>query len=139
MGHRRTSGKDWIRESTRQAIYLRDGSRCIACGDGPDDGATLSLDHIEGPSNHPTNLVTMCGACNSSRRNATVLAWAGAAFLSHARASATPLTRELRRAGLERAKALRPERHAKDVARGRARRLNAKRPNADELDTDAPF
>jgi len=64
-------GSNWIRKDRRLAIYLRDGMACAFCGNTIEDGAMLSLDHIETRSNgggHETeNLVTACRKCNSSR------------------------------------------------------------------------
>ena len=69
-------GMNWIRQSSRLAIYLRDGMACAYCGSTVEDGAQLSLDHLKphshGGSNKPTNLVTCCSKCNSSRGNRSV-------------------------------------------------------------------
>ena len=73
-------GSKWIRPTTRLAIYLRDGLACIYCGDGIEDGATLSLDHVhpqsKGGSDRATNLVTACRTCNSSRGSRPVAEFA---------------------------------------------------------------
>lgn len=62
---------NWIRKEKRLAIYLRDGLACCYCGQGVEDDAKLTLDHliphVRGGSNTPTNLVTCCHKCNSSR------------------------------------------------------------------------
>jgi len=67
---------NWIRQSTRLALYLRDGLACAYCGEGIEDGAQLTLDHIKchthGGSNRPTNLLTCCKRCNSSRGKRSV-------------------------------------------------------------------
>lgn len=65
MSHRTTSGSDWVWYPTRLAIYARDGWRCLRCG----DVESLSIDHvaIDG-GNGPTNLITLCVSCNSSRQ-----------------------------------------------------------------------
>lgn len=67
---------NWIRKEKRLAIYLRDGLACCYCGQGVEDDAKLTLDHLtphsRGGSNQPDNLVTCCHACNSLRRNHTV-------------------------------------------------------------------
>lgn len=64
-------GGSWISKRTRLAIYLRDGLCCAYCGRGIEDGATLSLDHVKckskGGSKDPSNLITACTVCNSSR------------------------------------------------------------------------
>lgn len=64
-------GMNWIRQEKRLAIYLRDGAACVYCGDGIDDGAVLTLDHlhphVRGGGNGATNLVTACKRCNDSR------------------------------------------------------------------------
>jgi hypothetical protein len=69
-------GMNWIRQSTRLAIYLRDGLACAYCGASVEDGAQLSLDHLQphskGGDNKPTNLVTCCSRCNSARGNRSV-------------------------------------------------------------------
>ena len=62
---------NWIAKSTRLAIYLRDGMACCYCGATVEGGAKLTLDHQQcyskGGTNAPSNLVTCCGRCNSSR------------------------------------------------------------------------
>lgn len=69
-------GMNWIRQSSRLAIYLRDGLSCAYCGASVEDGTQLSLDHLKphskGGSNHPSNLVTCCSKCNSARGNRPV-------------------------------------------------------------------
>jgi hypothetical protein len=82
-------GMNWCRPSTRLAIYLRDGLACAYCGATVEDGAKLTLDHLvaysNGGSNAPSNLVTSCARCNSSRGNRPVGAFsrAVAAYLNH--------------------------------------------------------
>lgn len=58
----------------RLEIIKRDGGRCAACGASPADGTTvLNVDHIEPLSRawerrlDPTNLQTLCGACNHGK------------------------------------------------------------------------
>jgi 5-methylcytosine-specific restriction protein A len=64
----------WIRAEKRLAIYLRDGFRCLACGDdlSEEDPWQVTLDHVipvrDGGSNEPSNLFTCCRSCNSSRQ-----------------------------------------------------------------------
>lgn len=66
-------GMNWIRPAKRLAIYLRDGLACCYCGEGVEDGAKLTLDHLlphsQGGSNSEGNLVTACHRCNSARGN----------------------------------------------------------------------
>jgi len=69
-------GMNWCRQSTRLAIYLRDGLACGWCGASVENGTKLSLDHLKphskGGSNEATNLVTSCSRCNSARGNRSV-------------------------------------------------------------------
>jgi len=64
---------NWITQVKRLAIYLRDGMACAWCGQGVEQGVSLSLDHLKphskGGSNDATNLVTCCEFCNKSRGN----------------------------------------------------------------------
>ena len=86
---RKWQGAKWCRPSTRLAIYLRDGMACVWCGHSVEDGATLSLDHVtphaNGGTNNPTNLVTSCSRCNSSRGTRSVPRFAAAVaeYLNH--------------------------------------------------------
>jgi len=61
----------WIRLEPRLAIYLRDDLTCAWCGQSARDGVELTLDHCKprnkGGDNKPSNLVTSCFTCNSSR------------------------------------------------------------------------
>lgn len=92
---RRTQGSNWCRRTTRLAIYLRDGMACAYCGATVEDGALLTLDHLtphsHGGSNAPSNLVTCCLRCNSSRGNRSVRAFcrAVAEYLNHGVKAAT--------------------------------------------------
>jgi hypothetical protein len=62
---------NWIKPKKRLAIYLRDGLGCVYCGEGIEDGAKLTLDHLKpyksGGTNNETNLVTCCHRCNCAR------------------------------------------------------------------------
>lgn len=73
-------GMHWIRPEKRLAIYLRDGLACVYCGEGIDDGACLTLDHLkpysQGGSNHRLNLVTCCRVCNVLRGKQDWKRWA---------------------------------------------------------------
>jgi hypothetical protein len=78
-GQRRTKAGQWLRSTTRLAIYLRDDWTCVWCGarSGPyGEGVTLTVDHYIpdtlGGTNTPTNLLTACWACNCTRREASV-------------------------------------------------------------------
>jgi 5-methylcytosine-specific restriction endonuclease McrA len=70
---RTTGAGSWIRQSTRVAIYLRDGFKCAYCGEDlrGKSPREMGLDHLEcsshGGSNAPWNLVTACRSCNSKR------------------------------------------------------------------------
>lgn len=78
-GRKAGQGSKWIRRSTRLAIYHRDGFACVCCGAGAEESATLTLDHLVaceiGGSNDPSNLVTMCRSCNSSKQDKTARQW----------------------------------------------------------------
>ena len=75
-GRKIGQGSKWIAQSTRLAIYLRDGLACVYCGASLESGASLSLDHLRpcvaGGSNEVTNLVTCCKHCNDSRQDRPV-------------------------------------------------------------------
>lgn len=75
-------GMNWIRQEKRLAIYLRDGLACIWCGEGVEEGAQLSLDHLKPHSkkgcNGESNLVTSCKRCNFSRGDRSVKEFASA-------------------------------------------------------------
>lgn len=75
-------GMKWIRSEKRLAIYVRDGLACVYCGEGVEDGAKLTLDHLTpfslGGGHEATNLVTACVRCNSKRGNRTLADWVGA-------------------------------------------------------------
>lgn len=66
-------GMNWIRKEKRLAIYLRDHLACVYCGEGIEDGATLTLDHLrprsKGGTNRESNLVTSCERCNKARQD----------------------------------------------------------------------
>ena len=75
-------GMNWIRPTTRLAIYLRDGLACVWCGDTLENAARLELDHLlphsKGGDNKPINLVTTCNRCNASRGARTMASFAQA-------------------------------------------------------------
>lgn len=80
---------NFVRQSTRLALYLRDGLACAWCGHALEDGAALSLDHLTpystGGSNAPANLVTACMRCNRARGARSVAQFARdvAQYLGH--------------------------------------------------------
>lgn len=73
MAKAKWNGSKWIRPEKRLAIYMRDSFGCAYCGRDlrQADATELNLDHllprVAGGSNEPTNLVTACKSCNSSR------------------------------------------------------------------------
>ena len=73
MARKRNQGSKWIQPAKRQAIYNRDGRRCVYCGayEDHDQTAQLTLDHLHpcelGGGNEAKNLVTCCLRCNSSK------------------------------------------------------------------------
>jgi hypothetical protein len=82
-------GSKWIRKAKRLRIYARDGYRCVWClalvappaGLGSRRRPRLAtLDHVlprtRGGSNHHSNLVTCCAACNEARGDMPALAFA---------------------------------------------------------------
>lgn len=52
----------------RFSVFQRDGFRCVYCGAGAQDGATLHVDHIvprsKGGQSALENLATACSDCN---------------------------------------------------------------------------
>jgi len=73
---------NWIHKAERLAIYLRDGFKCVYClrdlhGANSFD---VTLDHLLprslGGRHEPTNLVTACRSCNSSRQAKDWETWA---------------------------------------------------------------
>ena len=72
-----------VRKDLRLAVYLRDSFRCVYCcadlhGAHPTD---ITLDHVvaesDGGSNEPSNLVTACRHCNSSRQDKPLARFCG--------------------------------------------------------------
>lgn len=93
----KNQGMNWIRLSTRLAIYHRDGFCCVYCGAGGEEhGVGLTLDHLVavelGGSNSPSNLVTCCGRCNSAKKDRTIRGW-----MKYLRARGIEATRVARR------------------------------------------
>ena len=61
-----------IPDEVRKYVFDRDRNKCLGCGK-TDLEAKLTIDHIEplaqGGSNDLSNLQTLCGSCNSSKRD----------------------------------------------------------------------
>lgn len=57
----------------RYKVFKNDGSRCVACGHGVEDGAKLHVDHklpfSLGGLTELNNLQTLCSECNLSKSN----------------------------------------------------------------------
>lgn len=74
--HPADKGMNWVRQDLRLALYLRDGLACMYCGQGIEAEVKLTLDHLHpwshGGCNCPSNLVTCCQMCNSSRQDRSV-------------------------------------------------------------------
>lgn len=80
-------GSNWIRRSTRLAIYDRDGFRCVYCcakvrpGRGTKGVWAAHLDHVLaselGGSSRPDNLVTACRICNDAKAALPLSAFLG--------------------------------------------------------------
>jgi len=68
----------WIRHSKRLRIYARDEFRCVYCN-RQYPRSQLTLDHVmarsNGGHNAPSNLVTACRSCNSSKQDRTLRHW----------------------------------------------------------------
>jgi 5-methylcytosine-specific restriction endonuclease McrA len=60
-----------MRPTLRRDVLLRDGHRCVSCGDGALDGARLEVDHIlpvaAGGRDELDNLQVLCKSCNSGK------------------------------------------------------------------------
>lgn len=97
----KNQGMNWIRPVKRLAIYLRDGLSCCYCGEGIEQGAKLTLDHLtpysKGGNNAETNLVTCCHRCNSARGNRSWTGFAAkvAGYINHG-ATAAQITARIR-------------------------------------------
>jgi len=82
-------GMNWITQVKRLAIYLRDGLACAYCGEGIEQNASLTLDHVKAArkrgSNSERNLVSACSRCNMAkgRRDVRDFGRALAEYLNH--------------------------------------------------------
>lgn len=60
---------------TRESVLARDGYTCVYCGSTDD----LAADHVhprsKGGADIPSNLVTACKRCNSSKRDRLLSEW----------------------------------------------------------------
>jgi hypothetical protein len=65
------AAKHHAHRGKRQKVLQRDGNRCLDCGATEDDGAKLTMHHVEpysrGYETTTRNLVTLCETCNQSR------------------------------------------------------------------------
>lgn len=78
-------GSNWIRRSTRFAIYARDGFCCVYCGAKASVSSSpmwrIGLDHVRSVArggeglNEATNLVTCCQACNAKKGEMSARRW----------------------------------------------------------------
>ena len=67
-GHKQVTKHPYqVSNETREAVFERDGNRCLKCGSSND----LSIDHVvplsKGGDNNTDNLQTLCKTCNSSK------------------------------------------------------------------------
>lgn len=64
---------------TRIAVFVRDRGACVFCGATYQNGAQLSVDHVQsrkrGGSNMLTNLVTACLPCNKDKAHFSLKAY----------------------------------------------------------------
>lgn len=62
-------GEQYGFDDVRNAVFTRDGYRCVCCGRGVDDGAILHAHHLKyrslGGTNRMGNLVTVCDKCHT--------------------------------------------------------------------------
>jgi len=123
----------WIRETTRQAIYERDGHRCSYCsrdlsGASP---AEIVLDHVKPDGgNAPSNLATSCKECNDAKGGKKVVD-----FLREN--SKNPQMAKDLMAALNKKLAAKKKPVAKK-AKAKAKKPNAKKPMKDALGVSGP-
>lgn len=64
-------GSNWLPKPTRFALYHRDGFACQYCGAEKSETVKITIDHYiavsVGGSDKASNLLTVCGSCNSSK------------------------------------------------------------------------
>jgi len=69
--------RTYLSKRVRWLIFERDGHRCVYCGNGPDDGSKLTIDHrvsvIDGGTDDPDNLATACWDCNQGKKDRPLL------------------------------------------------------------------
>ena len=62
-------GEQYGFDDVRNAVFTRDGYRCVCCGRGIEDGAILHAHHLKyrslGGTNRIGNLVTVCDRCHT--------------------------------------------------------------------------
>ena len=62
-------GEQYGFDDVRNAVFTRDGYRCVCCGKGIEDGAILHAHHLKyrslGGTNRMGNLVTVCDRCHT--------------------------------------------------------------------------
>jgi 5-methylcytosine-specific restriction endonuclease McrA len=68
-----------LTDALRYAVFLRDGFACLYCLAPAESGIVLSVDHVHpralGGSNAPSNLLTCCLSCNSTKRDMSLAGW----------------------------------------------------------------
>jgi hypothetical protein len=78
MARKSGQGSKWLAKTTRTRIELRDGFKCVYCGETVLPGEA-TIDHVLaselGGSNDPNNLVTACVHCNSAKQTKSVAAF----------------------------------------------------------------
>jgi len=148
MARKDGQGSNWIRRSTRLAIYHRDGHRCVYCarkvyaGRGTNGGGSwlAHLDHVMpaelGGSSRADNLVTACQRCNDRKQALPLRAFLAtlaaegvdtAALRSKVlTALRTPLDRAAGRAAAAKEAAKHGGKHATAPAAAKARRTAKK-------------
>lgn len=73
------SSNDWIQ--LRYQAFEKFGNKCSCCGNTPENGAVLQVDHIKPRSHYPeialdiNNLQILCDACNKGKSNLFDTQW----------------------------------------------------------------
>lgn len=69
VGTEYQQGEQYGFDDVRNAVFTRDGYRCVCCGRGIEDGAILHVHHLKyrslGGTNRMKNLVTVCERCHT--------------------------------------------------------------------------